>query len=211
MTMQIDISVESQSILNKYAIVPSSFESNIIFEATVPEGGIGGICLKERLLSKLFRKDYDAIEGEGPTSWPLRFDLSNWGFLVARKGGEVIGGAAVAYNTHELNILEGRLDLAVLWDIRVTPKYQRNGIGRSLFQAAEQWAISNGCRTLKIETQNNNVPACKFYIQRGCELGAINRFAYPKHPDEVQLLWYKTLKKHIQNGVQRDKYIPQED
>lgn len=196
MTMEIDISVESQSILNKYAIVPSSFASNSIFDVIELEDG-GGFSLEETILNKPFRKDYGVVEGEGPASWPQRFDLSNWGFLVARKGGEVIGGAAVAYNTHELNMLEGRLDLAVLWDIRVTPKYQRNGIGRSLFQAAEQWAISNGCRTLKIETQNNNVPACKFYIQRGCELGAINRFAYPKHPDEVQLLWYKTLKKNI--------------
>jgi hypothetical protein len=44
-----------------------------------------------------------------------------------------------------------------------------------------------------IETQNTNVPACHFYTARGCELGAINRFAYPTLPNEIQLLWYKDL------------------
>ena len=46
---------------------------------------------------------------------------------------------------------------------------------------------------MKVETQNVNVPACRFYARQGCVLGAINRFAYPDLPDEVQLLWYKTL------------------
>lgn len=198
--MHFDISLESQSILEEYAKVPMVFESNVIFDVVVLEGGIEGFSLKERILSKPFKKDYDAGEGEGPKSWPQKFDLSNWGFLAARKvgeAGEVIGGAAVAYNTPGVNMLEGRLDLAVLWDIRVAPKYQRKGIGGRLFQAAEQWAISKECQTLKIETQNDNVAACKFYLQQDCEIGAINRFAYPKFPNEVQLLWYKTLKKHI--------------
>ena len=38
-----------------------------------------------------------------------------------------------------------------------------------------------------------NVAACRFYASLGCELGAINRFAYPSLPDEVQLLWYREL------------------
>ncbi len=39
-----------------------------------------------------------------------------------------------------------------------------------------------------------NVPACRFYAKQGCVLGAIDRYAYPDHPDEVQLLWYKEIK-----------------
>lgn len=90
-------------------------------------------------------------------------------------------------------MLEGRQDLAVLWDIRIAPQAQRQGLGRQLFQAAEAWARSRSCRWLKIETQNNNWPACQFYAHMGCELGYINRFAYPELPDELQLLWYKAL------------------
>jgi catechol 2,3-dioxygenase-like lactoylglutathione lyase family enzyme len=44
-----------------------------------------------------------------------------------------------------------------------------------------------GCRQLKIETQNVNAAAC-FYARHGSMLVAVNRGAYPRLPDEVQLL-----------------------
>ena len=90
-------------------------------------------------------------------------------------------------------MLEGRTDLAVLWDIRVQPEFRRHGIGSALFQASEQWALKKNCSQLKVETQNINVPACRFYAREGCILGAIHRFAYKDFPNEVQLLWYKQL------------------
>jgi len=42
---------------------------------------------------------------------------------------------------------------------------------------------------LKVESQNINVPACRFYDAQGCELRAVQHGAYPDLPDEVQLLW----------------------
>jgi hypothetical protein len=48
---------------------------------------------------------------------------------------------------------------------------------------------------LKIETQNTNVGACRFYERQGCELRAIHRAAYPQFPEEIQLLWYKDLRR----------------
>jgi len=50
-----------------------------------------------------------------------------------------------------------------------------------------------GGRYLAVETQNINVPACRFYARQGCVLGAVNRFAYVEFPDEVELVWYKDL------------------
>ena len=53
-----------------------------------------------------------------------------------------------------------------------------------------------GCKQLKIEAQNNNVPACRFYAARGCHLGAIDRYAYAHNPrlaDETMLIWYLEL------------------
>jgi hypothetical protein len=46
---------------------------------------------------------------------------------------------------------------------------------------------------LKIEPQNVNVQACRFYQNMGCTLGAIDRFAYPGQAGEVQLLCWKAL------------------
>ena len=65
--------------------------------------------------------------------------------------------------------------------------------GSALFRAAWHWASARDCRWLKIETQNVNVPACRFYPKMGCTLGAIDPFAYPGQPGEVQLLWWKAL------------------
>jgi GNAT superfamily N-acetyltransferase len=90
-------------------------------------------------------------------------------------------------------MLEGRDDMAVLWDIRIHPEYLRQGCGSRLFSRAATWAHTKGCGMLKVETQNINVAACNFYASQGCELGGINRFAHPEFLDEVQLLWYKRL------------------
>jgi ribosomal protein S18 acetylase RimI-like enzyme len=147
--------------------------------------------LIERDVDVPYLKDYDSIEG--PQTWAERFDLQNWGWIVARENAKRVGCAAIAFDTSEVSMLEGRRDLAVLWDIRVTPELRGRGLGRAMFEAAEAWAVSRGCRDIKIETQNINVPACRFYQSQGCELGAINRMAYPTLPHEVQLLWYKRL------------------
>ncbi|HLG58180.1 MAG TPA: GNAT family N-acetyltransferase [Vicinamibacterales bacterium] len=138
-------------------------------------------------------KDYDCVSGEGPAQWAGRFDTSNWGFIRAQSNGRLMGGAVIAFRTENVAMLEARTDLAVLWDIRVSPDVRRQGVGSALFRAAEAWAVAKGCRQLKIETQNINVVACRFYARHGCAVRAIHRFAYPELPNEVQLLWYKDL------------------
>ena len=175
------------------AHVPIAFNVESVFDVSSRDGGLGGLILLERRVATPYVKDYDAMEGEHPAQWAGRFDVSNWGLISARSDGARVGGAVIAFNTEGINILEGRKDLAALWDIRVSPEARGRGFGSGLFRAVEAWASSRGCKLLKIETQNINVPACRFYARQGCELGAINRFAYRELPDEVQLLWYKTL------------------
>jgi len=177
--------------LDAYARIPSTFEATSVLEV-VPRRG-GGFGLRERPLPHPFRKDYDALPGNRPTDWPRRFDVSRWGLLAARDGRRLVGGAAIAFRTPGLDMLEGREDLAVLWDLRVAPDARRRGIGSALFAAALPWAAARGCHRLKVETQNVNVAACRLYERHGCRLGAVHRAAYPDLPDELQLLWYKEL------------------
>jgi GNAT superfamily N-acetyltransferase len=102
-----------------------------------------------------------------------------------------VGGAIVAFDTLGLHLLDGRTDLALRCDIRIRPEYRRHGVGSALFQAVEQWARPRGCHELRVETQNVNVPACKFYQRHGCQLTAVNRHAYLPLANEIQLLWSK--------------------
>lgn len=190
--MRFDVREEPLAAIAEYAAIPIAFEVRRILALDSVDGGLGGFTLVERPVDVPYVKDYDAYDG-GPARWAERFDLSRWGLLGARRDGRLIGGAAVAWDTPEATMLEGRGDLAVLWDLRVAPEARGRGVGAALFRAAEAWAAARGCRRLKIETQNVNLPACRFYARQGCVLGGIHRFAYPELPHEVQLLWYQDL------------------
>ena len=193
--MSLDIREEALTLtaLDEHAAIPVAFVAGRILEVTLIDGGLGGMSLTETAVTDACVKDYDAIEGAGPASWPGRFDISNWGLICARRDGARAGGAVIAINTPGLRMLGARDDVAVLWDIRVSPGERGTGIGSALFRAAEDWARARGCGWLKIETQNVNAAACHFYQKMGCTLGAIDRFAYPGLPGEVQLLWWKSL------------------
>ena len=188
-----EITEEPIILAPELSLIPISFEVESVFDVTAPDGGLGGLILSERRLDIPYVKDYDATWGERPAQWAVRFDVSNWGLIGARREGVRVGGAVIAFDTEGVQMLEGRRDLAVLWDIRVSPETRGQRVGTALFLAAEAWAVRRGCKELKVETQNINVPACKFYARQGCVLGAINRFAYRELLDEAQLLWYKDL------------------
>lgn len=195
MTVEIqEIGVES---LPRYAEITISFKVKSIFCVEAINQGLGGFSVVEQKV-KPYTKDYDSqSDNEGrPIRWTEKFDISRWGFFLAVDGPLVVGGAAVAIDTPKVNMLENRKDLAVLWDIRVHPSRRRSGVGSKLFRYAADWARRKGCRQLKIETQNVNVPACRFYAKQGCELGAIHRYRYVSSSEvahEAMFLWYLEL------------------
>jgi len=178
--------------LEAYGQVPIVFQTERVLQIQPLENGLGGLVLNEVPLARPFLIDFDA-RGEAPATWPRAFVISRWAFFLARRHGRPVGGATVAVRTPELRMLEGRSDLAVLWDIRVDPECRRDGVGTLLWDRAVGWAREEGFRWLKVESQNTNPGACRFYIRQGCVLGAIHRFAYPDYPDEAMLLWYLDL------------------
>lgn len=187
------VAEESIEQLRDHADVPISFTVERVLVPELVAGGLGGVTLHEMAPERRYVKDYDVLAGESPTSWAAQFDVSAWGLLTAFDGGRRLGGAVVAWRTPDVSLLEGRDDLAVLWDLRVCPELRGAGVGSALFRAVESWARARGCVWLKAETQNVNVPACRFYARMGCVLGGINLYAYPELPGEVQLLWYRQI------------------
>ena len=190
--MHIELSEAPIAAVDELRLVPISFTVDREYDVA-PHQGSGRFVLSERLIETPYVKDYDRIAGEGPSQWARQFDTSRWGFIRAQSGGRLVGGAVLAFDTRDVTMLEGRRDLAVLWDIRVSPEARGQGVGSALFRAAEEWARARGCRQLMVETQNINVPACRFYGRQGCVLVAVNRLAYPDLPGETQLLWCRDL------------------
>lgn len=184
----IDIRFEKVEDLLAHATIPSAFESETVFDLVRTDDRLE---LVGRALAAPFRKDYDAIED--PLTWPREFDTSKWVLVSAFSGPDRIGGAIGAIDTPGVGMLEGRHDLAVVWDLRVAPQARRRAVATSLVAALERWARDNRCTELKVETQNTNVPACSLYAAAGLVLSEANAGAYPAFPDEVQLIWRKRI------------------
>jgi GNAT superfamily N-acetyltransferase len=190
--MSIEIIQELNTDLTDYEKVSIAFAVKSQFRIVPIESGLGGLKFVEESVVP-YVKDYDEFESERPSQWQKRFDISRWGIFAAFEGEQRVGGAAVAWQTSEVEMLEGREDLACLWDLRVASDYRSKGIGHKLFSYAAQWARERRCRRLKIETQNINVSACRFYARQGCQLKVINSFAYDETLNEIQFLWYLDL------------------
>lgn len=179
--------------LRAHGEVSIAFTAASRFRVDIIDGGLGGVRLVEESVDPPRLHDYDAIEGESPLSWPSRWDVSGWRLFSAFDGDRRVAGAVVGKHSEGVCFLRGRRDMAGLWDIRVDHDYRRKGVGRAVFQAAADWARAHGCRYLKIETQNVNVAACRFYAAMGARLSGLDRFAYAGQPDEIELDWLLDL------------------
>src|SRR5262245_22405090 len=166
--MSIAVIREELDHLPAHGQISIAFGVQTVLDLTVADGGLGGFVLRECKLASPYVKDYDSIDGNRPGDWSRCFDITNWTLHSAWIEDRRVGGIVVACKTEGLDMLERREDLAVIWDLRVTPDLRGRGIGSVLFTAAETWAKAQGCRQLKVETQNVNVVACQFYAHRGC-------------------------------------------
>src|SRR6185437_2929902 len=119
-----DIIEEPIVALPAQGLISIGFNVDRILDIQPMAGDLNSFLLSERAIDVPYIKDYDAIAGQGPAHWASQFDVSNWGLIAARIEGRRVGGAVIALRTPGLNMLEGRDDLAVLWDIRVAPEFR---------------------------------------------------------------------------------------
>lgn len=82
---------------------------------------------------------------------------------------------------------------ALVEDIVVDRNYRGHGIGRKLIKQAKRWAENCGMPGIMLETQSNNVNACKFYASCGFVIGGLDLLLYQgihKNSDEIAIFWY---------------------
>ncbi len=155
--------------------------------------GLGGFLFEEVPVSPyIFDFGKDVIKPEHEKE----FNISNWKFFIAYDDNKPVGAATLACKTPGVRMLDGREDLAVLWDIRVMEEYKHRGIGQGLFDACKNWSKAQGFKQIKIECQNVNVPACKFYHKQGAVLSMVNEYAYyndEESKNQIQFIWYLDL------------------
>lgn len=190
--MNVEIEQIGWNQISEYSKIPISYEVKSFLDVSFHSNGINGISIIEKELKIPYQKNYDDFET--PYDWAKKWDTRNWGLFVATKNkSEIIAGITIALKTNNINMLEGRNDLAVIWDIRVKPDYRNIGVGTLLFQQATNFSKKQKCKTIKIETQNSNVNACRFYVKQNCYLGGIHENVYKELPAEIQFLFYKNI------------------
>ena len=192
--MTLTIVEEPPTQLVEYAQVPTGFTVAERFDdqalmALRDDAAVQGVAV-----SPPYWKDYDAYLDGHPSEWPRQFDLSRWTILAAFDRTRRVGGAVVIVDDPQIGLLRDCPSCALLWDVRVAPDARRQGVGSALLEAAEQRARERGARSLRVETQDVNVPACRFYHAHRFRLERTTPGAYAELPNEVQLLWRKALR-----------------
>lgn len=81
---------------------------------------------------------------------------------------------------------------AFIEDIGVARAARGKGIGTALIQTATEWARRASLKGLALETQDNNVLACRFYKKCGFVIGAVNTLLYQNfdNHEELAVFWY---------------------
>jgi len=91
---------------------------------------------------------------------------------------------------------EGWHHAARLWNIAIDRTYRRQGLGRELIRRALAWARSENLRAVWLETQTNNLPACRFYQAMDFMLCGIDDHFYSNDDigvKEVAIFWWYEL------------------
>lgn len=102
------------------------------------------------------------------------------------------------------NIIEGYMMVSLDWnncviieDFCVDSKHRGKGIGKLLMDEAVRWTTQIGLGTIRLETQNTNVPACRFYERYGFRLGGYDLYLYSAIEkggrNEIALFYYLNL------------------
>ena len=164
------------------------FKTSVIVQVQhVGEGYTGGWQLIEVEIDPPYEKghgyDFDATERENIRE---RFRQGNnlLEVVVERDTDRVVG--VVDVEEREWN------STAWVWNLMLDEEVRGQGLGTRLVQRTVAWAKKRGLRAVMLETQTNNVPACRFYVKMGFQLVGINEMFYTNHDvqnNEVAIFW----------------------
>lgn len=133
----------------------------------------------------IYEKIHTAEEkGETSTGWergvyPVRETalaaLERDDFFVIEAEGKVVGSGIL--NKIQVDVYEGAAwkneaapeEVLVMHTLAIDPDKKRRGYGREFVKSYEEYAHQNGCPYLRIDTNEKNTSARKFYKKLGYE------------------------------------------
>ena len=83
--------------------------------------------------------------------------------LLARSNAALVGSIMVGFDGHR----------GWVYYLATDPECVKNGIGRALMQAAENWLVLLGCQRIRLMVRSENLAALGFYAAIGYEDQAV--------------------------------------
>jgi len=78
-------------------------------------------------------------------------------------------------------------------ELAVAAGARRHGVAKSLLDVVKFWSLKKNLPGIMLETQNNNIGACRLYERCGYQVGGIDHLRYrgiDPQTSEVAIFWY---------------------
>ena len=119
--------------------------------------------------------------------WSQYINKADKALFLAYLNNECIGQIRIVKDWNHFCYIE---------NIATVKKYREHGIGKRLLDQAEEWAKKNQLIGLSLETQDDNLRACRFYVKQGFILGGVDTLKQSCNPNiATTLYWYKIFGK----------------
>lgn len=158
-------------------LLPQPQEEFQIIGRLVPRYDDGKWSLSEELLDVLISKTYPD-ETYDPA---IYVDNPNEAAFIAMLDGKRIGSIRVGKRWNKNAFVD---------DLLVDKAHRGRGVGTKLMDAAVGWGKDNGYHGVSLETQDNNLLACRFYLKYGFKLGGIDCHVYDAFPSRGETALY---------------------
>lgn len=127
-----------------------------------------------------FEKNY-GIDSE---EFGLRREATQATVLVAWLDEQPVGHLAIRAHWN---------GFAYIDELAVDVPARRNGVARALLESAKAWSEKRNLAGIMLETQNNNLDACRLYEKFGFVVGGVDHLSYrgiDPQTREVAIFWY---------------------
>jgi ribosomal protein S18 acetylase RimI-like enzyme len=144
-----------------------------------------GLALRWELREQALAVPYEKGHGydfdlERQTDIAERLNYPEVCFLrVAEEADRIVGMLDAEYTDWNTAV--------ILHNLYVDTYYRSQGLGRRFWALLVRFAKDCEARTIRVETQTNNVPAIQFYLKMGCRVCGIDEALYDDRLGEVAL------------------------
>ena len=131
---------------------------------------------------EIYERSYMKVYPDDSWNYDVYIDNSDKTVFLAYSDEECIGQIVLKRDWNRYAFIE---------DICVAKSARGQGVGTGLIQKAIEWAKNSNLDGLALETQDNNLLACRFYAKCGFVIGAVNTMQYRNFNNgEFAVFWY---------------------